>query len=327
MKIFITGGTGNIGQYVTKELLAAGHSLVMLTRTPERIPHLTEQKNVTAVRGTILDFEVMEQALVGCDAVIHIALGWGNTPTAMLTKDTLVTAFLAEKAEQAGAKNFVYTSSTAASGHWEDGLDENAILTPVDLYGATKAAAEMFLLGFDQYYTGQGKAGEKTKLRRNIIRPGYTFSNPAFPGGASQSDVRFRDIARAVLKGEDITLSPNDGTQFISAAQIAQVYRKIVESGSLNKEVFYALGKQFTTWVEIAKMAIDLAGGTKSTIKFPKGDETEKKHDLISVEKIKRVLNLEFDATDALREHIRWNIEREQKVLAGEKVHDVYHVW
>jgi hypothetical protein len=25
--------------------------------------------------------------------------------------------------------------------------------------------------------------------------------------------------------------------------------------------------------------------------------------------------------------NIKWNIEREQKVLAGEKVHDVYHVW
>ena len=38
MKIFVTGGTGNIGQYVTLALLKAGHELVMLTRTPERIP-------------------------------------------------------------------------------------------------------------------------------------------------------------------------------------------------------------------------------------------------------------------------------------------------
>ena len=38
MIIFVTGGTGNIGQYVTLALLKAGHELVMLTRTPERIP-------------------------------------------------------------------------------------------------------------------------------------------------------------------------------------------------------------------------------------------------------------------------------------------------
>ena len=37
MKAFITGGTGNIGQYVTKAFLEAGHSVVLLTRTPR--PH------------------------------------------------------------------------------------------------------------------------------------------------------------------------------------------------------------------------------------------------------------------------------------------------
>ncbi|MBQ7958223.1 MAG: NmrA family NAD(P)-binding protein, partial [Oscillospiraceae bacterium] len=38
MEIFITGGTGNIGQYVTLLLLEKGHKVKMLTRTPERIP-------------------------------------------------------------------------------------------------------------------------------------------------------------------------------------------------------------------------------------------------------------------------------------------------
>jgi UDP-glucose 4-epimerase len=324
MKIFITGGTGNIGQYVTKALLEAGHSLVVYTRTPERIPQIGELKNATLIKGSILDHAVMENALQGCDAVVHIALGWGNSPLEMLKNDTEVTVSLLEKAETAGVKNFVYTSSTAVYGRWFDGMDEDAPLYPDDLYGATKAASEKYLLGFNQNYTGQGVRGTRTVLRRNIIRPGYTFSNPAFEGGASQSDVRFRDIARAVLKGEDITVSQNDGTQFLSSQQIAQVYLKLVES-DLNREIFLALGNSFTTWAEIAQWAVEMTGG-KTKVRYPAGEEKHKPG-MVNVDKIKRVFGLSFDAVNDLKDHIRWNLDREEQVLAGKEVHNVYHVW
>jgi hypothetical protein len=45
------------------------------------------------------------------------------------------------------------------------------------------------------------------------------------------------------------------------------------------------------------------------------------------VEKIKRVFGLSFDAVEELKSHIKWNLDRERRVLAGENVHDVYHVW
>jgi UDP-glucose 4-epimerase len=324
MKIFITGGTGNIGQYVTAALLEAGHEIVVYTRTPERIPRLGEYQNLTLIKGNILDLGVMEKALCGCDAVIHIALGWGNTPVEMLDHDTRVTVFLLEKAEQGGVKNFIYTSSTAVFGKNQDGADENTFCTPDDLYGSTKAATEKYLMGFRQYYSGQGVRGAAVKIRRNIIRPGYTFSNPVCEGGASQSDVRFRDIARSVLKGETLTLSEYDGTQFISSAQIAQVYRKLVES-DLDEEIFLALGEPFTSWADIARMAIDLVSGTPSRVVPPEGEVNRKAH--VKVDKLKRVFGLSFDATAALREHMAWNIDREQRVLRGETVHDVYHVW
>ena len=118
--------------------------------------------------------------------MIHNALGWGNTPSAMLENDTKVTVFLLEKAEQAGVKHFIYTSSTAAMGCFFDGIDESSPCRQDDLYGATKAAAENYIIGFEQYYLGQGRRAGKVAMRRNIIRPGYTFSNPAFEGGASQ---------------------------------------------------------------------------------------------------------------------------------------------
>lgn len=325
MKVFITGGTGNIGQYVTKVLLSAGHHLVAYTRTPERIPDLAKQPNLTLAQGDILEHAKMEKALAGCDAVVHIALGWGNTPVEMLQNDTRVTAFLLEASERAGVKNFIYTSSTAAVGYLKDGMDETGACRPTDLYGATKAASEAYVLGFRQFYTGQGKYGEKVRLRRNIIRPGYTFSNPAYEGGASQSDVRFRDIARAVLKGEDLRLSRNEGTQFLSAQQIAQVYVKMVES-DLNEEIVFALGSTHTTWADIARMALSFVPESNSRIITPQ-DEQPARHATYNLDKMQRLFGLHFDATEDLRDHVRWNVERERKVLSGQAVHDVYHVW
>lgn len=324
MNIFVTGGTGNIGQYVTLALLQRGHHVKLLTRTPERIPAYKQMQNVTIVKGDILQLDVLKDALQGCDAVIHIALGWGNTPVEMLQNDTNVTAFLLEHAEKAGVRNFVYTSSTAAMGPLRDGMDEQALRIPGDLYGATKAATEMYLLGFRQFYTGQGVYGSKVKLRRNIIRPGYTFSNPAVEGGASQSDTRFKAITDAIVRNEDIAASKADGTQFLSSGQIAQLYVKLVES-DLNEEIFLALGTKFVSWYDIARMAIDLSPAY--TGKLTCSQELDGKPSYYGVGKMQRVFGLSFNGDEELRDHVQWNLSRSKAELDGEQPHNVYHVW
>src|SRR4026207_1052741 len=43
MKIFVAGGTGVIGRPLIAELLAKGHALVALTRSPEKAQALVEQ--------------------------------------------------------------------------------------------------------------------------------------------------------------------------------------------------------------------------------------------------------------------------------------------
>ncbi|QGQ97315.1 NAD(P)-dependent oxidoreductase [Paenibacillus psychroresistens] len=324
MKVFVTGGTGNIGQNVTKALLAAGHEIVLLTRTPDRIPYYQTLSNVTLVKGNILELDVMEKALQGCDAVIHIALGWGNDPVEMLEHDTKVTLFLVDAAEKAGLQKFIYTSSTAAMGDLRDGMDETALLLPNNLYGATKAASEMYLMGFNMYYSGQGVNGTKTKIARNVIRPGYIFSNPAYGGGASQSDVRFLNIAKAALQNEDITFNKFDGTQFLSGKQIAELYVKLLES-DFNNETFIALGKKNIFWAEIAQIAIDLIDSSSKVI-IPNAGE-ESKTSYYNASKMERLFGLSFEGDEDLIDHIQWNIDRARKILAGEQVHNVYHVW
>ncbi|MBQ6951214.1 MAG: NAD(P)-dependent oxidoreductase [Clostridia bacterium] len=323
MRIFVTGGTGNIGQYVTLALLERGHQVKLLTRTAGRIPAWQQMENVELIEGNMLQLDLLEKSIQGCDAVIHIALGWGNDPMEMLDHDTRVTAFMLDAAEKAGVKNFIFTSSTAATGPMGRVMDENALRMPNDLYGATKAATEMYLLGFRQYYSKQGGYGEKVKMRRNVIRPGYTFSNPAVPGGASQSDVRFKKIADAIVNNRDMEFPAGDGTQFISSGQIAQLYVKLVES-DLNEEIFFALGNRFITWYEIALAAREMMPEYTGTITAVGEKGTP---DLYVVDKMKQVFGLSFDGWDDLKDHIRWNLDRAIAAKEGRDVHSVLHVW
>jgi len=310
MKIFITGGTGNIGQYVTLAMSENGHEAVVLSRSPEKYPSLARKKNVTLVEGNITDYDLLAGYVEGCDAVIHIALGWGKEPVTMLANDTAATVNLLEIAEKAGVKKFIYTSSTAAMGQMRNVMDETMSNLPTDLYGSTKSASEAFVLGFRKYYDGND-----VSMKRNIIRPGYTYSTPPFPEQpVTQPDSRFRDIADAIVNNKPVLLTKYDGTQFISADEIAQLYLKLVESDK-NEEVYLALGNMFTSWETIAKIYLDEYPQSESEIILNDLGWGEKPM-MFDIRKMGRDFGLSFDSQRKLHEHIKWNLNEALKSKA-----------
>jgi UDP-glucose 4-epimerase len=190
-------------------------------------------------------------------------------------------------------------------------MDETMANLPIDIYGSTKSAAEAYVFGFKKYYGSE----KEVTMKRNIIRPGYTYSNPPFPDGSSQSDSRFRNIADAVVRDQPVTLTKHDGTQFISSGEIAQLYIKLIESET-NEEAYLVLGNVFTTWEQIAKTAIELYPESKSQIVLNDlGWDAQPL--LYSVKKMERDFGLSFDSQKALREHIKWNIDEALKRKAG----------
>ena len=303
MKIFLTGGTGFIGHFAAREFLERGHSLKILARNPNKIPSLAAHKNVEMVHGDLRDLPAMKNVLDGCEACVHIALGWGETPTSMLANDTAATVLLLETAAKSGCEKFIYTSSTAAFGKMRPQNIEDMVCLPQDLYGSTKAAGEAFTLGFSK---GYGDNFPNVKMKRNIIRPGYTFGHLAFPDGVTQPDRRFFNIAKSAKEGQPIKLIKNDGTQFIHASQLAKVYAAVLES-DFNEEIFFGLASTWISWRTIAEQAIAMCPGTKAVI-----EEEDRgwgaKPLLFSVEKIEKSFGLKFDGNEFIDEHLRWNL-------------------
>ncbi|MEW1846202.1 NAD(P)-dependent oxidoreductase [Nonomuraea angiospora] len=72
MRVFITGGTGAIGRHTVPALLAAGHTVTALARTPEKAAALSSQ-GATPVTVSLFDREALTSAFAGHDAVVNLA--------------------------------------------------------------------------------------------------------------------------------------------------------------------------------------------------------------------------------------------------------------
>ena len=71
MKVLVTGANGLLGHHVVNELLSDGREIIILVRTVSDI--FFDLHRVEVVLGSFADLSTLEQALAGCDAVIHIA--------------------------------------------------------------------------------------------------------------------------------------------------------------------------------------------------------------------------------------------------------------
>jgi putative NADH-flavin reductase len=72
MKLLIIGGTGGTGKELIKQALEQGHSLTALVRKPEKLK--IAHPNLSIIKGNVLDFDKVQQAVEGQDAVLS-ALG------------------------------------------------------------------------------------------------------------------------------------------------------------------------------------------------------------------------------------------------------------
>jgi UDP-glucose 4-epimerase len=71
MRVGITGGSGRIGRAVMDMALSQGHSVVSIDRT--RPSEDAARAAVTFVEADITRYEEIDQALQGCDALVHLA--------------------------------------------------------------------------------------------------------------------------------------------------------------------------------------------------------------------------------------------------------------
>ena len=291
MNILLTGGTGFIGSYIVVEL--------------NKVPGLKKIKGIEIVEWKINDLDSLDKIVQGKDACIYVVLNYNDhSAHEMLLDDTLPTVNLADTCARLGVKHFIYTSSCAANdfvyktetarigGASKYNVYENTKQNPASYYGATKASTENFL----------NAISFETKMKINIVRPGFTFGNPVIEGATIYSDKRFVEMCRNAKEGKDIKVTKNDGTQFLWAGHLAEIYIKVLEQG-VNRTMYFALSKYYISWEKIAVEVIKLFNSKSKLIVEDKGWGEPIMFDVAA---IKRDFNLEFDPWEKLIEHIEY---------------------
>ena len=72
MRVFVTGATGNIGSHLVGELIAAGHQVTGLCRSPEKARALAAA-GAEVLAGSLDDLDSLKRGAAAADAVAHLA--------------------------------------------------------------------------------------------------------------------------------------------------------------------------------------------------------------------------------------------------------------
>lgn len=154
-KVLITGGAGYVGSVLVPLLIKRGYSVKVLDLYLYGDDVLDEVKNnprLEQIKGDIRDRKLVEKAVKGCDAVIHLAC-ISNDPSFELNPNLGKTinfdAFepLVDASIAAGVKRFIYASSSSVYGVSErPDVNEEHPLVPLTDYSKFKAMCEPILL-------------------------------------------------------------------------------------------------------------------------------------------------------------------------------------
>lgn len=151
MRILVTGATGFVGSHTVRRLLADGHEIRVLVRTPAKVRPLMEKMRVDAdlldvVEGDITDAESVRRAVTGCDATVHAAAVVATDPTmaAAMEETNLAGATNVIGASlDEGCDPVVHVSSVAALFPFEtDPVTADHPVRGEGAYGRSKAACE-----------------------------------------------------------------------------------------------------------------------------------------------------------------------------------------
>lgn len=121
MKILLLGATGRTGKQIIEEAIKRGHKISAIARNPEKLKDF----KIDITQGTPYDYETVEKAIIGCEAVINTLniSRKSDNPWAPLAAPKDLISKSASNAinamEKVGIKRFIALSTIGAGRSWK----------------------------------------------------------------------------------------------------------------------------------------------------------------------------------------------------------------
>jgi putative NADH-flavin reductase len=121
MKILILGATGRTGKLIIEEALKRGHEISTIARNPEKL----KDYKIEVIQGTPYDFETVEKAIAGCEAVINtlnVSRKSDNPWAPLAAPGDLISKSAANAVKamgKSGIKRFVALGAIGAGRSWK----------------------------------------------------------------------------------------------------------------------------------------------------------------------------------------------------------------
>jgi UDP-glucose 4-epimerase len=297
-RVVVTGGAGFIGSHVVDRLVAGGSDVVAvddLSVGRRENLHDAARSGAELVVGDVRDAALMEQVLAGADLVVHMAcgnlrasLGDPRGSHEANATGTLVTA-LAAVAQ--GVRRFAYVSSSEAYGTARTiPMDEAHPLEPTTVYGASKAAGELYAQACRRTYG----------LPVVVVRPFNSYGPREHATGTSAEVIP--KFATRILAGQPPVIF-GDGSQTRDFTWVEETAAGIVAAAVADDLVGEAVNIAYGRGVsirEISELLLDVLEARNLSPRFDEPRPGDVEHHYADTTRARERLG--FRATVPIRE-------------------------
>ena len=255
-RVVVTGGAGFIGSHVVDALLELGSDVVAIDdlSVGDR-SNLAEAGGAKLVVGDVRDADLLDRELRGAAVVVHMACDnlRASLANPMRSHEVNATGSLvaALAAARAAVERFVYVSSSEAYGSAvREPMEEDHPLRPTTVYGAAKAAGELYAQSCMRAYD----------LPVTVIRPFNSYGPRSHAEGTS-AEVIPKMTAR--IRAGEAPVIFGDGSQTRDFTWVEETASGIVAAAACDELVGEAVNIAFGRGVsirEVCDLLLDIVG-------------------------------------------------------------------